>query len=393
MINWKSILSSFNDKPTLLEWLKQVEKALKESVLTNVLTDTKDGKTAFTFKFEDGTEITTDYIQTQGETGPQGLQGEVGNAGPQGPKGDKGDTGAMGVSVTGIEEVSDEIVGDQTLTTIRIHYSNGTYDSIPIYAQNGASASGPSLYNHVIVFADANNNTYRLTYYSGSEEQDTKELLLATKPIGGILNGYTADNGFVDYLGMVVNVKNSTGDFIEIECDGLNKVTHTQNTFKLKVTKSTVTPYNGAVGPKGDTGPQGPKGETGPQGPKGETGPQGPKGDKGDTGAQGPAGEGAQKIYAHSIRTILTGTGLESGELYISILNNDNTPISAVSDITDTKIIAIRGYYYNGTKDCIVYNVTTNNGFIIAYVDNGERKVKSFTSTTVNLTDTVTEVN
>ena len=86
MINWKSILSSFNDKPTLLEWLKLVEKALKESVLTNVLTNTKDGKTAFTFKFEDGTEIKTDYIQTQGDTGPQG------------PKGDKGDAGSGGTA-------------------------------------------------------------------------------------------------------------------------------------------------------------------------------------------------------------------------------------------------------------------------------------------------------
>lgn len=96
MINWKSILSSFNDKPTLLEWLKLVEKALKESVLTAVLTDTKDGKTAFTFKFEDGTEIKTDYIQTQGDTGPQGPQGPQGEVGPQGAQGPKGDTGPVG---------------------------------------------------------------------------------------------------------------------------------------------------------------------------------------------------------------------------------------------------------------------------------------------------------
>ena len=93
MINWKSILSNFNDKPTLLEWLKLVEKALKESVLTNVLTDTKDGKTAFTFKFEDGTEIKTEYIQTQGEIGPQGPQGETGPQGPQGPQGPAGPQG------------------------------------------------------------------------------------------------------------------------------------------------------------------------------------------------------------------------------------------------------------------------------------------------------------
>ena len=105
------------------------------------------------------------------------------------------------------------------------------------------------------------------------------------------------------------------------------------------------------------------------------------------------SGGTVQKIYAHSIHTTITGTGLEGGILYISILNNDNTPISAVSDIVGTKIIAVRGYYYNGTKDCIVYDVTSQNGFIIAYVDNGEKKVKTFPSTSVGLTDTVTEVN
>lgn len=121
MINWKSILSSFNDKPTLLEWLKLVEKALKESVLTNVDTKTQDGKTSFIFKFEDGTEIATDYIETRGDTGATGPQG------------------TQGVSVTGIEEVSDEVVGSQTLTTIRVHYSDGTSDELPIYAENGVT--------------------------------------------------------------------------------------------------------------------------------------------------------------------------------------------------------------------------------------------------------------
>ena len=59
MINWKSILSSFNDKPTLLEWLKLVEKALKESVLKSVTTE-QDADTAnatLIFNFEDGTQI------------------------------------------------------------------------------------------------------------------------------------------------------------------------------------------------------------------------------------------------------------------------------------------------------------------------------------------------
>lgn len=112
MINWKSILSSFNDKPTLLEWLKLVEKALKESVLTNVLTDTKDGKTSFIFKFEDGTEIATNYVQT------------------------KGDPGAT--SISRVEEVSDEVIGNQTATTLRIYLSDGTFDDVVVYAKNGS---------------------------------------------------------------------------------------------------------------------------------------------------------------------------------------------------------------------------------------------------------------
>lgn len=51
----------------------------------------------------------------------------------------KGLQGPEGVSVTGIEEVSNTVVGNQTITTIRVHYSNGTFDDLPIYAKNGES--------------------------------------------------------------------------------------------------------------------------------------------------------------------------------------------------------------------------------------------------------------
>ena len=242
MINWKSILSSFNDKPTLLEWLKLVEKALKESVLTNVLTDTKDGTTAFTFKFEDGTEITTDYIQTQG---PQG------------------NTGAAGISVTGIEEVSDAIVGDQTLTTIRINYSNGTSDEIPIYAQNGASVSGPSLYNHYVTLNSiTQGENYEMSFYSTDGADATNESLKLNPPIGAILS-YINSNGVNTWNGIVNYVSQGPDGFISIATTGVDV------SRIVKVYSDTVTPYNGAVGPKGDTG------ATGPQGPKGDTGPQG----------------------------------------------------------------------------------------------------------------------
>lgn len=61
MINWQSILSSFDDKPTLLEWLKKVQKALNESVLTTVtVTQEKVGRVnsiTLSFNFQDGTKI------------------------------------------------------------------------------------------------------------------------------------------------------------------------------------------------------------------------------------------------------------------------------------------------------------------------------------------------
>lgn len=108
MINWKTILSSFNDKPTLMQWLKIVEKALENGSLESVTaTTTTDNAIEFTFKFADGSTISSN-------TAKLNLKG-----------------------ISGIEEVSDEIVGNQTLTTLRVHYTDGTTDECPVYAENG----------------------------------------------------------------------------------------------------------------------------------------------------------------------------------------------------------------------------------------------------------------
>ena len=69
MINWQSILSSFDDKPTLLEWLKKVQKALNESALTTVtVTQEKAGRVnsiTLTFNFQDGTKIVAPAFTVQ----------------------------------------------------------------------------------------------------------------------------------------------------------------------------------------------------------------------------------------------------------------------------------------------------------------------------------------
>lgn len=116
MINWKTILSTFNDKPTLMQWLKIVEKALENASLESVTAKTApNNAVAFEFKFADGSTVTSTAANLE----------------------------AKGIS--GIEEVSDEVVGNQTLTTLRAHYTDGTTDEFPVYAENGSK-----LYLHIL---------------------------------------------------------------------------------------------------------------------------------------------------------------------------------------------------------------------------------------------------
>lgn len=78
MINWQSILSSFDDKPTLLEWLKKVQKALNESALTTVtVTQEKAGRVnsiTLSFNFQDGTKIVAPaFTVNDGADGADGV--------------------------------------------------------------------------------------------------------------------------------------------------------------------------------------------------------------------------------------------------------------------------------------------------------------------------------
>ena len=300
MINWKSILSSFNDKPTLLEWLKLVEKALKESVLTNVLTDTKDGKTAFTFKFEDGTEITTDYIQTQG------------------------------VSITGIDTISDEVVGTQTITKLRVNLSNGEYEEVPVYAENGkvdfseypfiktVKGETPFYFKPHTWYAVFGYNSLgsltQLRYVNQSGSMDGYYGFV----FGGNSEGtsdaiiYTADNRYV-HMRNVDRVISTTDEKLSItlcEIDGL---------------------LNLIKGDKGD------KGDTGATGPQGPAGPKGDKGDKGDTGQVivdtcKIDGEVTKEVETFHIQAIA------------NVFNKNITDFSSFLAATKNKTIVSNGY-------------------------------------------------
>ena len=107
MINKNTILSSFDEKGTLMKWLKAVEDALANASLSTVqLITVSDTQIRLSFVFADGSSVTSPTILlpqgptgATGATGPQGPQGEQGIQGPQGPQGPKGEDGKDGSSV------------------------------------------------------------------------------------------------------------------------------------------------------------------------------------------------------------------------------------------------------------------------------------------------------
>lgn len=130
MINLQTLLSTFDEKGTLLKWLKKVEAALASASLETVQVVVVDAThIKMKFVFADGTSVESPSITlprgpqgTQGETGEQGPQGPTGPAGPQGatgaqgpqgiqgiqgPKGEKGDDGTSFVIVATVASVVD----------------------------------------------------------------------------------------------------------------------------------------------------------------------------------------------------------------------------------------------------------------------------------------------
>lgn len=181
MINIETLLSSFDERGTLLKWLKAVEKALNEATLTSVDVITiSSQQIQLQFNFEDGTHLTTPTITLpkgdtgeqgpagpkgdtgeqgiQGPQGPQGIQGEPGPQGirgPQGPQGErgpqgiqgvqgpKGDTGETGTTGVGVENVTVD-PSNHLIVTL----SNGTTtDAGEI---NVSGSGGSQLYKHLI---------------------------------------------------------------------------------------------------------------------------------------------------------------------------------------------------------------------------------------------------
>ena len=226
MINLQTLLSTFDEKGTLLKWLKKVEAALANASLETVQAVVVDAThIKMKFVFADGTSVESPSIALP--RGPQGVQGEQGPQGPTGPTGPQGATGAQGPQgIQGIPGPKGD-KGDDGNSFVIVATVASVVD-LPTSAPEGEA------------------------YFVGTvapRDVYTFDALTHSWVNQGKLQGPKGDTGETGPQGPI-----------------------------------------GPQGPQGVQGEQGPQGETGEQGPQGLIGPQGPQGDKGDKGDKGDTG-------------------------------------------------------------------------------------------------------
>lgn len=98
--------------------------------------------------------------------------------------------GEDGVSVTSFETVSSTVVGDNTNTTVRAHYSNNTTDEFVVTAKNGSSGGGGKLYLKRLQALDYGIG-YSISFYSSNPEKKFD--------INGTAQGYLYDEDNLHY--------------------------------------------------------------------------------------------------------------------------------------------------------------------------------------------------
>ena len=160
MINLDTLISTFNEKGTLLKWLQAVEKALKTALLTNVTVEQPaPDYVSLEFHFSDGTLIKTDEFHLPtgamgvagpaGPAGPAGATGATGATGPAGPAGATGATGPAGpagsdgTGITSVHTLSHRVEGDETISTVEVVTTDSAIKpTFEVHAQNGKNGTG-----------------------------------------------------------------------------------------------------------------------------------------------------------------------------------------------------------------------------------------------------------
>lgn len=240
MINWQSILSSFDDKPTLLEWLKKVQKALNESVLKTVtVSQEKAGKVntiTLSFNFEDGTKITAPAFTVNDGADGVGITDIINTALSAGKISVTYDT-TEGITV--FADMQQEYTGGQ-------HVSKVVY-TVPLMPGNGIvidkranaeevvvkidtslvalkSELAPKIYKHLLICSDyENKNQYTISVYSSKSDAITTEYVLAndTCLTGAISSVLDNSSGVVTLDRLIVSTNQGPPGYFGITASGV----------------------------------------------------------------------------------------------------------------------------------------------------------------------------
>lgn len=173
-INLKTLLSTFNEKGTLLKWLQQLEKALTQSVLESVtVTTSTAGSAVFSFNFADDTAIETPPVPLpRGEAGKDGVgikeitsgepyesnedtvtpititktEGEPIELSISAKNGTNGINGTDGNGIVTVRDLMYYTQDDETITVVEAVTDNGENPRFEVHARNGSS----ELYYHEV---------------------------------------------------------------------------------------------------------------------------------------------------------------------------------------------------------------------------------------------------
>lgn len=155
MINYDTVLSTFDDKLTLLQWLQKVEQALEGAGLERVEISQPTPTTAiFKFVFADGTSVTTPSVTL-----------------PRGAKGDTGATGATGATGNGIASIT-KTGTSGLIDTYTILYTNGSTQTFTVTngAQGEAGQDGTDGVGVSNMTIASNTGVVTVTYTDGNSD-------------------------------------------------------------------------------------------------------------------------------------------------------------------------------------------------------------------------------
>ena len=99
--------------------------------------DGKAGKGVSSFEDINNAIVGTQTLTTLRVHYTDGTTEDISVAAENGKNGNDGKEGKAGKGVTRFEDIDDAIVGTQTYTTVRVHYTDGTTNDINIAAENG----------------------------------------------------------------------------------------------------------------------------------------------------------------------------------------------------------------------------------------------------------------